>query len=52
VLAYLAARGPGKPKTIAVGLHKSFGSVWQALLRLQESGKVSRGRDKKWEIVR
>jgi len=52
VLVYLDAQGPTKPAVVAAALHKSFGGVWQALLRLQEKGKVTRGRDKKWEIAR
>jgi hypothetical protein len=52
VLAYLDAQGRAKPASIATALHKSFGSVWMSLQRLQERGKVVRGRDKKWELVR
>jgi hypothetical protein len=52
ILVYLEAQGPTKPAVMAGALHKSFGGVWQALLRLQEKGKVTRGRDKKWEIAR
>jgi hypothetical protein len=51
VLAYLEAQGEAKPSTIATGVHKSFGSVWMALKRLQERGKVVRGKDKKWGLV-
>ena len=52
VLAYLEAQGASKPASIAPALHKSFGSVWMALKRLQDRGRVVRGRDKKWEIAR
>jgi hypothetical protein len=52
VLAYLQAQGPTKPATIASALRRTFGSVWQSLLRLENRGKVIRGRDKKWEIAR
>lgn len=50
VLAYLQAQGATKPASIASALHKSFGSIWMALQRLQERGKVVRGRDKKWDL--
>jgi hypothetical protein len=52
VIAYLQAQGPTKPATIAVALRRTFGSVWQALLRLESRGKAAKGRDKRWEIVR
>ena len=39
-----------KPGVIAAALKKSFGSVWQALLRLQEKGKVTRMKDKRWAL--
>lgn len=52
VLAYLEAQGATKPASIAAALHKTFPSVWHALLRLQERGKVTRGKDKKWELRR
>lgn len=52
LLAYLEAQGPSKPATIAAALRKSFGSVWMSLQRLQERGKVIRGRDKKWELFK
>lgn len=52
VLAYLAAQGPSKPATIAAALRRSFGSVWMALQRLQERGKVLRGKDKRWDAVK
>ncbi|MBZ5607246.1 MAG: AAA family ATPase [Acidobacteriia bacterium] len=52
VRAYLEAQGACKPASIASALHKSFGSVWQALLRLQDRGKAVRGKDKKWELRR
>jgi hypothetical protein len=51
VLAFLEAQGSAKPATIASALHKSFGAVWQALLRLQERGKVARGSDKRWQVI-
>jgi hypothetical protein len=41
VLAYLDAQGATKPSSIAAALRKPFGAVWQALLRLQEKGKVN-----------
>jgi AAA domain/Bifunctional DNA primase/polymerase, N-terminal len=50
VLTYLEAQGPSKPNTIASALHRTFPSVWHALRRLQDKGKVSRGRDKKWDL--
>jgi len=52
VLEYLEAQGATKPATIAAALHKSFGSVWMALNRLKERGKVVRHKDKKWELAR
>ena len=52
VLAFLEAQGASKPSTIASGIHKSFGAVWQSLLRLQGRGLVSKGADKRWERVR
>jgi hypothetical protein len=52
ILAYLEAQGPSKPNTIATALHRTFPSVWHALLRLQEKGKAHRGRDKKWDLRR
>jgi hypothetical protein len=52
VLAYLEAHVPDNPKSIAIALNKSFGSVWMALKRLQERGKVVRGKARKWELVR
>jgi hypothetical protein len=52
VLTYLEAQGAAKPATIASSLRKSFPSVWMALQRLQDRGRVTRQRDKKWEIVR
>ena len=52
VLAYLQAQGATKPASIAAALHRTFGSVWQALLRLESRGKAVKGRDKKWEIAR
>jgi AAA domain/Domain of unknown function (DUF3854) len=52
VIAYLQAQGPTKPATIASALRRTFGSVWQALLRLESRGKAAKGRDKKWEITR
>ena len=51
VLAFLEAQGAAKPATIAAALRKSFGAVWQALLRLQERGKVARGLDKRWQVT-
>ena len=51
VLEYLDAQGDGTPALIAAALHKSFKSVWNALLRLQGKGKVAR-RGKKWELVK
>jgi AAA domain-containing protein len=50
ILAYLEAQGACKPSSIASGIGRSFSSVWSALTRLQERGKVVRGRDKKWEL--
>ena len=47
VIAYLQAQGATKPATIATALRRTFGSVWQALLRLELRGKA-----KRWEIVR
>ena len=52
VLEYLEAQGVTKPATIATALHKSFGSVWMALNRLKDRGKVVRHKDKKWELAR
>ncbi len=52
VLAYLEAQGAAKPASIASALHKTFGSVWMALQRLQERGRAVRLRDKKWEVMR
>ena len=52
VLTYLEAQGPAKPATIAAGVHKNFGAVWMALKRLQERGRVFRGRDKRWELAK
>lgn len=52
VLAFLEAQGATKPATIAAGVHKSFGAVWMSLKRLQERGRVVRGKDKKWELVK
>ena len=52
VLEYLEAQGPSKPNSIAAALHRTFPSVWHALRRLQEKGKVNRGRDKKWDVTR
>ncbi len=52
VLEYLEAQGPSKPNSIAAALHRTFPSVWHALRRLQEKGKVNRGRDKKWDLRR
>jgi hypothetical protein len=48
--AYLEAQGAAKPSSIAAGIHKSFSSVWNALLRLQDRGKAVRTRDKRWEL--
>ncbi len=50
ILAYLEAQGACKPSSIASGISRSFASVWSALKRLQERGKVLRGRDKRWEL--
>jgi hypothetical protein len=50
ILAYLEAQGAAKPSSIAAGIHRSFSSVWNALLRLQDRGKAVRTRDKKWEL--
>lgn len=52
VLDYLEAQGPSKPNSIAVALHRTFPSVWHALRRLQQKGKVTRGRDKKWDLAK
>jgi len=52
VLSYLEAQGASKVNTIATALHKSFTSVWNALLGLKEKSKVTRGADKKWDIWR
>ena len=52
VLSFLEAQGECKPATIAASIHKSFGSVWQALLRLQSRGRVVRGSDKRWSRVK
>jgi hypothetical protein len=52
VLAYLEAQGAAKPGEIAKALHKSFRSVWSALQRLQEKGKVIRCANKKWDVKR
>ncbi len=52
VIGFLEAQGASKPATIAAGIKKSFGSVWMALKRLQDRGKVVRGKDKRWEVVR
>jgi hypothetical protein len=52
VIAYLQAQGATKPATIATALRRTFGSVWQALLRLELRGKAIKGKDKRWEIVR
>jgi hypothetical protein len=49
VMAYLQAQGAARPTTIATALRKPFGAVWQALLRLQGKGKVSRMEDKSWK---
>jgi hypothetical protein len=51
VLAFLEAQGAAKPAAIAAAIRKSFGAVWQALLRLQGRGRVARGKDKRWEVV-
>ncbi len=52
VLSYLDAQGASSPTTIAGALRKSFPSVWHALLRLKEKGKVIRLENKKWELVK
>jgi replicative DNA helicase len=52
VLAYLEAQGATKPAQIAGALHKSFSSVWNALLRLQQKKKAIKCADKKWDVVR
>jgi hypothetical protein len=52
ILAYLEAQGAAKPGVIATALRKSFSSVWNALLRLQEKRKVSRCADKKWAVAK
>jgi hypothetical protein len=52
VLEYLEAQGASKPATVANALHKSFGSIWMALNRLKDRGKVVRYKDKKWELAR
>jgi len=52
VMAYLQAQGPAKPVTIATALRRTFGSVWQALLRLESRSMAIKGRDKRWELVR
>jgi hypothetical protein len=48
VLAYLDAQGSATPAVIATALHKSFKSIWNALLRLQDKNMVNR-RERKWE---
>jgi hypothetical protein len=52
VLAHREAQESSKPATIATALHRSFPSVWNALLRLQNRGRVTRGKDKKWEAAK
>lgn len=52
VLAYLEAQGASKPSTIANALHRSFPSVWHALLRLQDRGLVVKGMDKRWGVTK
>jgi hypothetical protein len=52
VLAYLEAQGAANPANIANALKKTFKAVWNALLRLQERGRVIRRTDRKWEFVK
>ena len=52
ILEYLDGQGTGTPAVIAAALRKSFPSVWNSLLRLQAKGKVTRGADKKWSLVK
>jgi len=51
IVSYLEAEGAAKPATVAKALHKSFGAVWRALHRLQASGKVWRGADRRWGLA-
>jgi len=48
VVAYLEAQGASRPGTIAAGLHKPFGAVWQSLQRLQARGLITLDLSKRW----